>query len=245
MEPSRAEPMPKLRWFRVTPDRLVLILLPVEVLVWLLDRFGWFAPHQGYAVLTTVAGLGVTLGLMFAWFAVALVFRRRFQFSLQSLLLLTVVVALPCGWLAFEMKNARMHREVLEALYRRHPGDYYAIGSLHGPLWWILSWVKTFSLMYSASSFQLASRYPSKLTDSDLELLSDLRELRGLLVEGEAITDAGLEHLVKLAQLRWLELRRTSVSDEGVKKLQRVLPGCKITRSSPISPTRRAAARPP
>ena len=35
---------------------------------------------------------------MLLWFLAALLFRLRFQFSLLSLLLLAVVVAVPCSW---------------------------------------------------------------------------------------------------------------------------------------------------
>ena len=46
------------RWYRLTPDRLVLLLLVVEALLWLSDRLGWPAWHKGYAVLTAVAVVG-------------------------------------------------------------------------------------------------------------------------------------------------------------------------------------------
>ena len=82
-------------------------LLAVEVLLWLSERFGWLGWHKGYAVLTGVAVVGVAMVLMLVWFGVALVFRWRFQFSIRSLLVLVVVVAVPCSWLAVEMKKAR------------------------------------------------------------------------------------------------------------------------------------------
>ena len=53
----------------------------------------------------------MTVALMFLWLTVALCFRWRFQFSLRSLLVLTVVVSIPFSWLAVEMKRAREQRE--------------------------------------------------------------------------------------------------------------------------------------
>jgi hypothetical protein len=44
--------------------------------------------------------------LMLFWFAADLVFRLRFQFSIRALLVLMVAVAVPCSWLAVEMKKA-------------------------------------------------------------------------------------------------------------------------------------------
>ena len=42
---------------------------------------------------------------MLAWFSAGLVFRRRFQFSVRSLLVLVVVVAVPCSWMAVEIRG--------------------------------------------------------------------------------------------------------------------------------------------
>jgi hypothetical protein len=44
--------------------------------------------------------------LMLVWFAIALVFGWRFQFSIRSLLVLTATAAVPCSWLSWEMKRA-------------------------------------------------------------------------------------------------------------------------------------------
>ena len=64
----------------------------------------------------TIAAVGAVFVLMLLWFLVALVFRRPFQFSLRSLLLLVVVVAIPCSWLATEMKAAREQHAAVEAI---------------------------------------------------------------------------------------------------------------------------------
>ena len=67
-------------------------------------------------MLIAIASVGAALLLMFFWFLAALIFRRRFQFSILSLLLLAVVVAVPCSWLATEMKAAREQREAVEEI---------------------------------------------------------------------------------------------------------------------------------
>ena len=108
------------RWFRLTPDRVVLGLLALEGFLLLSQRFEWFAfnRHKGYTVLITVASVGLAMVLMFCWFLAALIFRWRFQFSIRALLLLTVVVAVPCSWLATEMKQAARQRDAIEAFHR-------------------------------------------------------------------------------------------------------------------------------
>ncbi|MGO9270418.1 MAG: hypothetical protein ACLQOO_09230, partial [Terriglobia bacterium] len=97
----------KPRWYRPTPDHFVIGLLVVECVLWLSDRFQWPTWHKGYAVLIAVAAVGVVFVAMLLRFIVALVFRWRFQFSIRSLLVLVVVVAIPCSWLPVEMKAAR------------------------------------------------------------------------------------------------------------------------------------------
>jgi hypothetical protein len=92
--PQAAEPSRRPRWYRLTPDRLVLALLAVEALLVLSECFGWFAFNgQTWTVLIALAAVGAILLLMFLWLIAALLFRWRFQYGLRSLLLLTVAVA--------------------------------------------------------------------------------------------------------------------------------------------------------
>jgi hypothetical protein len=104
------------RWFRITPGRLIAGLLLAECLLWLSDRLGWPAWHKGYAVLFSVAAIGIVLLGVLIWWIAALVFRQRFQFGLRSLLLMPVAVAVPLNWLAVELKAARQQRETLRKL---------------------------------------------------------------------------------------------------------------------------------
>ncbi len=80
-------------WFSLTPDRLVIGLLILECLLWLSNWLGWW--HKGYAVLATIAVVSVFLLLMLLWFLIAMVFRRRFQFSLRTLLTLATLAGTP------------------------------------------------------------------------------------------------------------------------------------------------------
>ncbi len=106
----------RVRWFHLTPGRVVIGLPAVEGLFWLSERFQWPAWHKGYAVLAAVASVGLTMLLMLLWLVSAIVFRRRFQFSIRSLLVLTVAVALPCSWLAVEKRAANQQRLVADEI---------------------------------------------------------------------------------------------------------------------------------
>ena len=108
------------RCLRPTPERFVLALLAVEAVLLLSARFEWFAfnRHKGYTVLIAVAAVGIGILLMFLWFLAALAFRWWFQFGIRTLLLLTLVVAIPCSWLATEMKAASKQRDSVKMLPR-------------------------------------------------------------------------------------------------------------------------------
>jgi fatty acid desaturase len=116
--PTAENKPPKPRWYQPTPGRLLVVLLAVEGVLLLSERFQWFPFNQqkGWIVLIAIASVVAAMALMLLWFFLALLFHWRFQFSLRSLLVLTVAVAIPFSWLAVEMKAARQQREAVKAL---------------------------------------------------------------------------------------------------------------------------------
>ncbi len=116
--PTVEKQQPKLRWYRLTPDRLVLGLLAIEAFL-LLSNWGCWFPfnqHKGWTVVMAVAAVGLTLLVFMLWLVAGWLSRCRFQCSLRSLLLLMVLVAIPCSWLATELREARKQAEVVEAM---------------------------------------------------------------------------------------------------------------------------------
>ena len=122
---TAAAPQP--RWYCLTPDRIVIGLLVVECLLWVSERFQWFGfnTHKGWTVLIAVASMGVAFLVTLLWFIVSLFFRWRFQFSIRSLLVLVVVVALPCSWFAVEMRAATRQKDVVMAIQRAGGAVFY------------------------------------------------------------------------------------------------------------------------
>ena len=118
---------PKPRWYRATPDRLILALLAVECLLWLSQRFQWFGfnHHKGWSVLIALAVVGTAFLLMLLWFLAGLLFRWRFQFGIRSLLVLTVAVAVPCSWFSWEMKQAREQKAAVATIKTLNGGFRY------------------------------------------------------------------------------------------------------------------------
>ena len=214
------------RFFHLTPGFFVLLLLTVEVLLWLSDRFGWLGWHKGYAVLTSVAVVGMAIIAILGRFGVALVFGRRFQFSLRSLLVLVVAVAVPCTWLAVEIRQAIRQKDGVEAI--KMAGN----------------WV-TYDFEIDASGKERANPQPpepawlrrfldvelfcdvveaSATTNAAIEKVDNFPGLRTLFVfspgcgdDPKEVTDVGLACLSGCSHLEKLYLRHTSITDSGLR----------------------------
>ena len=240
---STTERLTKLRWFHPTPARLLVILLVIEAILLLSEQ--WFP--KGWTVLIAIAAVGITMALMLIWWLAALCFRWRFQFSLRSLLVATVAVAIPFSWLAVEMKKMREQRAAVEwvkkmGVYIRY--DYQpSNGTTNaplGPVWLRKLFGDDFFANVSEVQFN-----DTQLTDTGLERIKGLSELQGLSLTNTQVTDTGLEHLkglTKLAKLsvnrqvtdagldclkglphlQWLSLSRTQITDAGLERLKRL-----------------------
>ena len=102
------------RWFSLTPDRVLLTLLPLWGGLFLCEYFHWLP--KGEPVLLAAGTSVLLLVLLFLWLAIALVFRRRFQFTIRSLLLLTLIVSTWGSWFGVEMRAAKRQREAVEVI---------------------------------------------------------------------------------------------------------------------------------
>ncbi len=221
-DPQPAVPKP-IRRYRFTADRVVIGLLVVECLLWLSERFGWLAWHKGYAVLTAVAGVGVAMLVMLVWFSVALLFHRRFQFSIRSLLVLVVVVAVPCTWMAVEMKIARKQREAVEAI-RAADGDI------------VYDWEYFDSHPRTAEEWMewftrkppVPEGFTNWLGDDWFYDIAEVHFPGGWRYTADRCNDDTLRHIRCLTKLKNLKLTMTKVTYDGVKSVQEALPHCKI-----------------
>ncbi len=242
------------RWYRLTPGRVVVLLLALEGFLILSERFEWFAfnRHKGWTMLIAVAAVAAVMVLMFLWFLLSLIFRWRFQFSILSLLVLTVVVAIPCSWLAVARKQARQQRQVIAEILRlggRVGYDYQfdPTGSWIGgaaplappclrnllgddlfahPAWVFFAGPKTndpdLERLRGLSQLRWLILCDAKISDAGLGRLKGLTQLQFLFLSRTKISDAGLEHLEGLTQLQWLELDEAKVSDAGLEHLKRL-----------------------
>ena len=184
-------------------------------------------------MLITVAVVAATVLLMLLWFADSLIYCRRFQFSIRSLLLFTLAVAIPCSWLANEIRWAKRQREVLTEI-DTHYGKYlFPVGTYSYPvnkLGWPAYWPRrVFGDDFFVDVDYVFLSGP-QVTDALLDHLKALPQLQKLtLLDCTKVTDVGLETLNGLSRLRELNLDGTTVTDECLKKLQQALPHCRIS----------------
>jgi len=243
-------PTPTRRSLAPTPAWLIYGLLVVEGLLWLSERYTWFGFNEkkGWTVLVGVAVVGVAMLLMLLWFIASLVFRWRFQFSLRSLLIMVVAVAVPCSWLAVEMREAKRHQEAAAAIVATPGGsvsyDYEFDSSgkrISGAtpkspksLRWLLG-DDFFDRVVQVSVARDAAFEQAKtladlrcvrvgcsgqVTDATLVHLQGIPQLRVLHFGANNVTDAGLASLSGLTHLERLEMRYMRITDAGLKHLE-------------------------
>ena len=160
---------------------------------------------------------------------------------MRLLLVLVVVVALPCSWLAAEMKKARQQKEAVEAITKldgriRYDYELNARNQprLHG--WdWLRNLLEDdfFIDVVQADLTCDAQMAPltglsqrrelyvpaAEVTDAGLQYIKNLTQLEALQLDDTQITDAGLAHLAGLTKLEVLSLDRTQITDAGLQRL--------------------------
>ena len=209
---------------------------------------------EGLAVLIAVVSVGVFFLVMLGWFVLALVLRWRFQFSIRSLLVLVVAVALPFSWLATEMKAAGKQRELVGwvenvgYVYYHYEPDPFGkpVAQPPSPAWLAELFGENFFADVTAVFFRgeisatsgwnasedlcvqvaLPQLHPGQRRRAGT--FKEFTGLRVLNLDNTNVTDAGLAHLRGFTQLQELQLDNTQVSDAGLVNLQGLanLNGC-------------------
>jgi len=234
----------KTRWYSPTVGKFLFTILAAQILLYLSQHFKWFAFNQlkGHTVVITVTATAIGLLLM----AGVVLLGRKSQFTLATLMLMVPVMAIPCGLLVREMKQARRQAQIVAGCdpYRLNyntPSPESAVRRWFEPIFGKDLFVDVSELCTDQANdadlvqlkeiTQLERLYLGRtnVTDAGLEQLKGLTQLRLLLLDGTDITDAGLERLKGLTQLERLWLDGTYVTDAGVADLQKALPGCSIT----------------
>ncbi len=156
--------------------------------------------------------------------------RRRFQFSLRSLLIFTVIVAVGAGWLGRKIEQKRREREAIAAIrklggvvhydydgrdFLSPPPDSPQNAEPFGPAW--LRSLLGDNFFSEVTSVRFVR---DNLTDDRLRDIEPLPQLRSLYLPDSQITDAGLTHLESLSQLETLVVESRGITDAGLEHLK-------------------------
>ena len=209
------------RWYRITPDRFVIAILAMVALMWLSERFGWFTlgQHKGWAVLIAVAAFAAALLLLVLWFVAAVLFRRRFQFGIRSLLLLAIIVALQSGWMRVNVRAAKEQHDTVEAITKTNGSNraslYYDYSESPSPSGITPREPRWLRDLLGDDFFHDVVR--ARLdSDAQMQYLQGVSQLRWLELGGKDVTDAGMENVKGLMQLQRLNIFCTAITDRGL-----------------------------
>jgi hypothetical protein len=146
--------------------------------------------------------------------------RRWFQFSLRTLLIGTLICAIPCALLGRKIERKRNERNAIEAI-KALGGQVFYVHEEYPPteppgaLW--LRKVLGENFFDEIDSVELSE---SAITDDDVVILNSLPQLRGISARKTRISDAALETLKGSTQVQILTLSDTGVTDAGLECLK-------------------------
>lgn len=189
-----------------------------ETMTAVLGRFVPVFDHDG-TLLATPAQAGERTIVRSSWWARN---RWRFQYDLQSLLLLAVVVS--CLASCYGIHNRRLLPE------RQAIAHFASLGAQITDLWGTPL----------AIDFSMC---PTKPTDADMVYFEPFEKLWMLDLSGAPITDAGIEHLKRFRRLGSVDLTDTAVTTKGAEELGRALPQADIFYGPRKKPLAAGAAR--
>jgi hypothetical protein len=214
------------RWTRLLFAGALVALVAIDCLLWLVDE--WLHPLP-FAWLNLVA-LGITLFALSVLSAIALVnfaLKRRFQFTIRSLLWLVVVVAVPLSWLATNQTRAR-HQARIVAEVAKLGGividdlDYFSAMTSQRREPPEPRWIRTLfgeDFFREVTFVGFLGKSVDDLQFAEFSRLSGIDRIPGLNLVGTKITDEGAKHLRHWSGLRVLYLSQTAITDASLTNL--------------------------
>jgi len=165
--------------------------------------------------------------------------RRLWQFGIRSLLAVTVVVALPCWWIASQRSEWLAEQAVLSRMapHVRHV-KYQNIGpnwlwrTGYRPRWLDRAWLVDFA-GYTApgAMWTQASTVHPLDDDAFASLVSDLlalEHLEELHIELTRLSDGAIPDIRRFGHLRFINLQENRMTSDLVRDLDHEMAGTKI-----------------
>ena len=218
-------------------------LLASECVFWLFVPRGFpgLDWYRGAILAGALTNAVCVLLLLPVCWLLARLFRFPFQYHTRTILLLVVVVAVPCSWLAVEIKQAREERIALEAIrtivnprgitedlqndavsfYEEYDWQLDGQGdSLPGARAPEPGWLRALLGQDVFSRVAGLSVFHSNFGDSSMEHIARFGSLQKLNLVTSGVTDTGLARLKGLTGLRALFLTCTKVTDAGLENVE-------------------------
>jgi Leucine Rich repeat len=156
--------------------------------------------------------------------------RRWCQFSLRSLLIATVIIAVLCGWLGSQFEQRRKQQEAVREVVKAGGDVLYDYERVEGDRHWEPraeppgpAWLRNLLGEDFFGDIEYVAFYDDATsTDAKLATIEKLISLRGVNLEESNVTDGGLEHLAGLERLEYLWLSRTRITNDGLVNLRRL-----------------------
>jgi hypothetical protein len=230
------------------PADLLLLFVAAQVFLWLSECCGWFEfnEHKGYTVLVAVAVIAPLFPLVLLWLLVCWLFRWRLRFGVRGIVLLTVTLALPFGWLGISMVQAWQQRNAVQYA-RKSLGAHVEYDYEFDPARGRAAMPPGPPLLREWLGNDFFSRVDNvaflRATDEKLAHLTGMGRIRSLGIggtevagpglkylrclgleslshDGGVITDETLEYVKGLRDLKHLHLTSTKITDAGLEHLK-------------------------
>jgi hypothetical protein len=158
--------------------------------------------------------------------------RRWFQFSLRSLLIFVLALAIPCAWLGHSIEKKRKEREAVEAILKaggivvydyQKPSmisgrTFKPVEEPHGP-----AFLRTLLGENFFCEVYAVQHTNATLTDDEIESLQRFPHLEDLNLSDCHMSATAAAHLGRLAALRGLALGGASpLNFDQIKKLKQL-----------------------
>jgi hypothetical protein len=156
---------------------------------------------------------------------------RWYQYSLRSLFVLTVLVAIAGSWYAWKRQQVERQRAVVKLVeelggeveydYQRSSlGTFIPNAEPPGPAWLRSLLGDDFFANVTGVVGLTYTEISDAKSEYFLERLKGSPQLKELSLGGTQVTDAVLEHLKRLPQLKTLNLGGAQVTDAGIELLK-------------------------